>query len=85
MDRAGQVVWTSDWDAGGSFELRPHCCLWVFCRFTNHGTQEVEIAEYEIELTGEDGGVLNRFGDGFGDSITLLPGQSRVFSGQWKL
>lgn len=85
MDREGQVVWTREWDVGGAFDFGPRYSLSVFCRFTNHSKQEVEVAEYEIELTGEDGLVLNRFGDAFGDSIIVPPGQSKVFCGQWKL
>ncbi len=85
MDREGQVIWTREWDAGGAFDFGPRYSLSVFCRFTNHSKQEVEIAEYEIELTGEDEVVLNRFGNAFGDSIIIPPGQSKVFSGQWKL
>src|SRR5262245_36758452 len=54
MDHDGQVVWTGEWDAGGAFEFGPHYRLWVFCEFTNHSDKEAEIAEYEIELMGED-------------------------------
>jgi hypothetical protein len=85
MDREGQVIWTREWDAGGAFDFGPRYSLSVFCRFTNHSKQEVEIAEYEIELTNEDGLVLNRFGDAFGDSIIIPPGQSRIFCGRWKM
>jgi hypothetical protein len=85
MDREGQVIWTREWDTGGSFDFNPCYSLSVFCRFTNHSKQEVEIAEYEIELTGEDGMVLNRFGEAFGDSIIIPPGESKVFRGEWKL
>lgn len=85
MNHDGEVVWTNEWDTGGIFDLRPHHSIWVFCRFTNHSNNEAEISEYEIELVGEDGLVLNRFGSSFGDSVIVMPGQSKVFSGQWQL
>ncbi|MCI0486395.1 MAG: hypothetical protein L0229_07325 [Blastocatellia bacterium] len=84
MDGEGQVVWTREWEAGDSFEFSPHYSLWIFCQYTNHSQQEVEVAEYEIELVSEEGEVVNRFGNGFGDAITLVPGQSKVFSGRWQ-
>jgi hypothetical protein len=81
----GDVVWTRDWDAGGTFEFCPRYSMWVFCKFTNHSNHEVEVTEYEIELVSEEGLVVERFGSSFGDSVIVLPGQSRVFSGQWRL
>lgn len=85
MDHEGQVVWTGDWDAGGAFEFGPRHSLRVFCEFTNHSKREAEIAEYEIELMSEDGLVVGRFGSSFGESVVVVPGQSRVLSGQWQL
>src|SRR5262249_5489953 len=85
MDHDGQVVWTNEWDTGGMVDLRPHHSIWVFCKFTNHSNSEAEISEYEIELVGEDGLVVERFGSSFGDSVVVMPGQSEVFSGQWRL
>ena len=85
MDHDGQVVWTNEWDTGGIFDLRPHHSISVFCKFTNHSSNEAEISEYEIELVAEDGLVLKRFGSSFGDSVIVMPGQSKVFSGQWRL
>ena len=85
MDNEGQVVWTGDWDAGGTFEFGPRHSLWIFCQFTNHSNREAEIAEYEIELMSEDGLVIGRFGDSFGDSVVVVPGQSKVLSGRWQL
>ena len=85
MDPEGQVVWTGDWDAGGAFEFGPRHSLRVFCEFTNHSKREAEIAEYEIELMSEDGMVVGRFGSSFGESVVVVPGQSRVLSGQWQL
>ena len=85
MDHDGQVVWTGEWDAGGSFEFGPRHSLRIFCQFTNHSNREAEIAEYEIELMSEDGLVVGRFGDSFGDSVVVVPGQSKVLSGQWQL
>jgi hypothetical protein len=85
MDNEGQVVWTGDWDAGGAFEFRPRYSLRVFCEFTNHSQRAAEIAEYEIELMGEDGLVVGRFGSSFGESVVVVPGQSKVLSGQWQL
>ena len=85
MDQDGQVVWTGEWDAGGAFEFGPRHRLWVFCEFTNHSNRETEFAEYEIELVSEDELVIGRFGGAFGDSIVVVPGQSKVLSGLWKL
>jgi len=84
MDGEGQVVWTREWEADGGFEFGPHYGLWIFCKYTNHSHQEVEIAEYEIELMSDEGEVINRFGNGFGDAIVIVPGQSKVFSGRWQ-
>ena len=85
MDPEGQVVWTGEWDAGGSFEFGPRHSLRIFCEFTNHSKREAEIAEYEIELMSEDGLVVGRFGSSFGDAVVVVPGQSKVLSGQWQL
>ena len=85
MDHDGQVVWTGEWDAGGAFEFGPRHSLRIFCQFTNHSNREAEIAEYEIELMSEEGLVVGRFGDSFGDSVVVVPGQSKVLSGQWQL
>lgn len=85
MDGEGQVVWTRDWDAGGIFRFGPHYCLRVFCEFTNRSPHVVEVSEYEIELVDDAGRVVDRFGDSFGDSIVVLPGECKVFSGQWRL
>jgi len=85
MDPDGQVVWTGEWDAGGAFEFGPRHSLRIFCEFTNHSNREAEIAEYEIELMSEEGQVVGRFGDSFGDSLVVVPGQSKVLSGQWQL
>jgi hypothetical protein len=85
MDRDGQVVWTNEWDTGGIFEFGPRHRMWIFCEFTNHSHREAEIAEYEIELMSEEGQVVDRFGSSFGDSVIVVPGQSRVFPGQWQM
>ncbi|HKP88151.1 MAG TPA: hypothetical protein VJZ26_18745 [Blastocatellia bacterium] len=85
MDNDGQVVWTGEWGVGDVFEFGPRYSLWVFCEFTNHSNRETEVAEYEIELVSEEGQVVERFGNAFGDSIIVAQGQSRVFSGQWRL
>ena len=85
MDRDGQVIWTGEWGVGDIFEFGPRYRLWVFCQFTNHSNREAEIAEYEIELVSDEGQVVERFGNAFGDSIIVAQGQSRVFSGQWRL
>jgi hypothetical protein len=85
MDPDGQVVWTGEWDAGGAFEFGPRHSLQIFCEFTNRSDREAEIAEYEIELMSEEGQVVGRFGDSFGDSVVVVPGQSKVLAGQWQL
>lgn len=85
MDSEGDVVWTREWDAGGSFEFGPNYSMWIFCEFINHSQNDTEIAEYEIELVSEDGIVIERFGSAFGDSVIVVPGQSKIFSGQWRL
>jgi hypothetical protein len=85
LDCDGEVVWTREWDAGGVFEFGPRYRMWVFCEFTNHSNDEAEVAEYEIELVSEEGLVVERFGSWFSDSVTVMPGQSKVFSGQWRL
>lgn len=85
MDHEGQVVWTGEWDAGGAFEFGPRHSLQIFCEFTNHSNRAAEIAEYEIELMSEEGNVVGRFGDSFGDSVVVVPGQSKVLAGQWQL
>lgn len=85
MDADGQVIWTKDWDSGGVFEFGPRQRLWVFCGFTNHSTREAEISEYEIELMGEDGTVVERFGDSFGDSVIIPPGESKHFPAEWRM
>lgn len=85
MDHEGQVVWTGDWDAGGTFDFGPRHNLRIFCEYTNHSNREAEIAEYEIELMSEDGMVVGRFGNSFGDSVIVVPGASRVLAGQWQL
>jgi hypothetical protein len=85
MDPDGQVIWSKEWDPGGVFEFRPHQRLSICCGFTNHSPLEAEIAEYEIELMGEDGVVVHRFGDSFGDSLIVAPGQRQAFSAEWSL
>lgn len=85
MDPDGQVVWTREWDSGGVFEFRPRQRLWVFCGFTNHSARETEISEYEIELMGEDGAVVERFGGSFGDSVIIPPGESKQFPAEWRM
>lgn len=85
MDPDGQVVWTREWDSGGVFEFGPRQHLWVFCGFTNHSQREAEISEYEIELKGEDGAVVERFGDSFGDSVIIPPGESKQFPAEWRM
>jgi hypothetical protein len=79
MDPDGQVVWTREWDSGGVFEFGPHQHLWVFCRFTNHSKREAEISEYEIELMSEEGEVVERFSESFGDAVIIPPGESKHF------
>ena len=85
LDRDGQVTWTREWDAGTAFKLNPHFTLWVFCEFTNRSRQQVEVAEYEIELMSDEGLVVERFGEGFDDSLVVAAGETRVFTGQWRL
>lgn len=85
MDPDGQVVWTREWDSGGVFEFRRNQRLWIFCGFTNHTKRETEISEYEVELMGEDGMVVERFGDSFGDSVIIPPGESKDFPAQWQM
>jgi hypothetical protein len=85
MDSDGQVVWTRDWDSGGVFEFGPRQRLWVCCGFTNHSECETEISEYEIELMDEDGLVVERFGDSFGDSLIIPPGESKHFPADWRM
>ena len=85
MDPDGQVIWTGDWDSGGVFEFGPRQHLWVFCGFTNHSKREAEIAEYEIELMSEDGVVVERFGESFGDSVIVPPGESKHFPAEWRM
>jgi hypothetical protein len=84
LDPDGQVSWTREWNAGSSFPFGPHFSLWVFCEFTNNTKHDVEIAEYEIELMSDEGQVVERFGDAFADSVIVVPGESKVFSGQWR-
>ncbi len=85
MDPDGQVIWTRQWDSGGVFEFRPRQRLWVFCGFTNHSERETEISEYEIELMGEDGAVVERFSESFGDSVIIPPGESKRFPAEWRM
>jgi hypothetical protein len=85
MDSDGQVVWTGEWDSGGVFEFRPRQRLWVFCGFTNHSGCEAEISEYEIELMSEDGTIVQRFNDSFGDSLIIPPGESKQFPAEWRM
>ena len=85
MDSDGQVVWTRDWDAGGVFEFRQRQRLLIFCSFTNHSASEAEVSEYEIELMGEDGLIIKRFNDSFGDSIIVSPGESKQFPAEWRM
>ena len=85
MDQDGQVIWTREWDSGGVFEFGPRQRLWVFCGFTNHSQRETEVSEYEIELMGEDGLVVERFGDSFGDSVIIPPGESKHFPAEWRM
>ncbi|HKA20014.1 MAG TPA: hypothetical protein VKN18_17115 [Blastocatellia bacterium] len=85
MDPDGQVVWTREWDSGGVFEFRPNQRLWIFCGFTNHTKRETEISEYEVELMGEDGMVIERFGNSFGDSVIIPPGESKDFPAEWQM
>lgn len=85
MDADGQVVWTGEWDSGGVFEFRPRQRLWVFCGFTNHSTRQTEISEYEVELMGEDGSIVERFNNSFGDSLIIPPGETTQFPAEWRM
>ena len=85
MDTEGQVLWTGEWDAGGAFHFRPGHRLWIFCEYTNHSKREAEIGEYEIELMSDTEQVVGRFGSAFGDAVVVVPGESKVLSGQWRL
>jgi hypothetical protein len=85
MDHDGQVVWTREWDSGGVFEFRPRQHLWVFCGFTNHSDLETEISEYEIELMSEDGSIVERFSDSFGDPVIVSPGERKHFQAEWRM
>ena len=81
----GQVVWTREWDAGGVFEFRHRQRLLVSCAFTNHSASEAEVSEYEIELMSEDGLIIKRFNDSFGDSVIVSPGESKQFPAEWRM
>ena len=85
MDHDGQVVWTREWDSGGAFEFRPKQRLWVFCGFTNHSDLETEISEYEIELMSEDGSIVERFSNSFGDPVIVSPGEKKHFQAEWRM
>jgi hypothetical protein len=85
MDHDGQVVWTREWDSGGAFEFRPKQRLWVFCGFTNHSGLETEISEYEIELMSEDGSIVERFSNSFGDPVIISPGERKHFQAEWRM
>jgi hypothetical protein len=85
MDSDGQVVWTREWDAGGVFEFRHRQRLMVSCSFTNHSASEAEVSEYEIELMSEDGLIIKRFNDSFGDSVIVSPGESKQFPAEWRM
>ena len=85
MDPDGQVIWTREWDSGGVFEFRQRQRLWVSCGFTNHSSREAEVSEYEIELMSEDGAVVERFGDSFGDAVIIPPGESKHFPAEWRM
>lgn len=85
MDPDGQVIWTRDWDSGGVFEFGPRQRLRIFCGFTNHSANETEISEYEIELVGEDGAIVERFSNSFGDSVIVPPGESTQFPAEWRM
>ena len=84
MSQDGDVVWAKEY-SGDVFEFGPRNSLWVFCEFTNHTKVEKEIAEYEIELVGEDGTVVKRFNKWFDESVVVGPNQSKTFLGQWRL
>jgi hypothetical protein len=85
MDQDGQVVWTREWDSGGVFEFRRRQRLWIFCGFTNHSACETEISEYEVELMSEDGSILERFNNSFGDPVVVLPGEQKQFQAEWRM
>jgi hypothetical protein len=51
----------------------------------NHSAHEAEISEYEIELMGEDGMIIERFNTSFGDAVIVPPGESRQFPAEWRL
>jgi hypothetical protein len=85
MDSDGQVVWTREWDAGGVFEFRPRQRLLISCSFTNYSASEAEVSEYEIELMSEDGLIVKRFNDSFGDSVIVSPGESKHFPAEWRM
>jgi hypothetical protein len=85
MDNQGQVVWGREFDAGGSFEFRPGHRLYIACEYTNRSAREAEVAEFEIELAGDDGSVVSRFGESFGDAVVVAPGESKQFIGEWRL
>lgn len=85
MDQDGQVIWTGEWDSGGVFEFRPRQHLLISCAFTNHSGRETEVSEYEIELVGEDGSIVERFNDSFGDSLVISPGERKQFPAEWHL
>ena len=85
MDGDGQVVFAKEWDAGGVFDFGPRHSLLVNCEFNNQTRLSVEVTEYEIELRGEDGCVIKTFNGSFGNSITVSPGNTRVFSARWRL
>ena len=84
MSQDGDVVWAKEY-SGDVFEFGPRYSLWVFCEFTNHTKIEKEVAEYEIELIGEDGTVVKRFNKWFDESVIVGPYQSKMFLGQWRL
>jgi len=85
MDQDGQVVWTREWDSCGVFEFRRRQRLWIFCGFTNHSACETAISEYEVELMSEDGSILERFNNSFGDPIVVLPGEQKQFQAEWRM
>lgn len=84
MSQDGDVVWAKEY-SGDVFEFGPRNSLWVFGEFTNHTKVEKEVAEYEIELVGEDGSVVKRFNKWFDESVIVGPCQSKTFLGQWRL
>src|SRR5262249_36016456 len=85
MDPDGQVIWTGEWDSGGVFEFRQCQRLVVYCGFTNPSGLKTEISEYEIELMGEDGAVVQRFNNSFGDALIVPPGESKQFPAEWQM